>query len=51
MDNLQALQRLGPTQTADAYLAAFDDADGCVVAGDDRRRGHLAPVLEVGDEA
>ncbi len=51
MHNLQALQRLGPTQTADAYLAAFDDADGCVVAGDDRRRGHLAPVLEVGDEA
>lgn len=51
MHNLQALQRLGPRQTADAYLAAFDDRDARMTARDSRRRGHLAPSLEAGGEA
>jgi glycosyltransferase involved in cell wall biosynthesis len=48
MHNLQALQRLGPTQTADAYLAAFDGQNGWAMARPDRRCGDLAPALEAG---
>jgi glycosyltransferase involved in cell wall biosynthesis len=48
MHNLQALQRLGPRQTADAYLAAFDGQNGWAMARPDRRSGDLAPALEAG---
>ena len=51
MHNLEALQRLGPTQTADAYLAAFDGADGWAMARPNRPGGHQAPALEAGGEA
>ncbi len=51
MHNLEALQRLGPTQTADAYLAAFDGADGWAMARPNRRGGNQAPALEAGGEA
>ncbi len=51
MHNLDVLQRLGPRQTADAYLAAFDDGDGRMTARDRRRGGNLAPALEAGGEA
>jgi glycosyltransferase involved in cell wall biosynthesis len=51
MHNLDALQRLGPRQTADAYLAAFDDGDGRLTARDSRRSGNVEPALEAGGEA
>ncbi len=46
MHNLEAMKLLGPRQTAAAYLAAFDDGDGSVVARDDRHSGSLAPAIE-----